>query len=200
MKIVRSVAVVSAAAAMALVPVAAQADTKSHHDASGDVSSVAYDPVTQTSTDTPTTPEPAATRGDLTKIKVSLSSGSLKFVLRFRDLAKTGSEQFHELGIASPNGRRYVFVDAGPGRWQGRTVMTKANLKTRVKCSIGGHISYGKNTITVKVPTSCLGHPKVVKVGVKSVILDGTKAYYDQGYAVAGPFSGLLAASPKIHR
>lgn len=200
MKLVRSVLVVSATATLALLPVAAQADTKSHPDAGGDMGSVAYDPITRTVTPSPTTPEPAATIGDITKVKVSNTSTALKFVVRYRDLAKVGSAQRHEFAIASPNGRRYVFIDAAPGHWKGKARMTKANFTTRVKCRIGGGIDYGDNTVTVKVPSSCLGRPKVVVVGVETFFADGPKVYFDQAYATGGAYTDLIVASPRIHR
>ncbi len=200
MNLVRSAIVATAATAVALVPTAANADTKSHRDAGGDVHSVAYDPITHNTVNTPSTAEPAAKLGDITKIKVSHTSSTLKFVVHYRDLFKGGSEQIHEFAIATPNRVRYAFVDAAPGRWKGRTVMTKANLKTRVRCSIGRHIDYRHNTITVKVPSSCLGHPKVVRVGVETFIAYGSKMFYDQAYAVGGNYRDLLTPSPKIHR
>jgi hypothetical protein len=199
-KLVRSVIVLSTAAAVALVPAAALADTKSHRDAAGDVRSVAYDPATHNTVDSPSTAEPAAKLGDITKVKVSHGSTSIKFVIRYRDLAKAGSEQIHEIGIASPNGVRYVFVDAGPGHWKGRTLMTKANFKKKVSCHISRHIDYGDNILTVKVPRSCLGHPKVVRVGIESFIAYGSKMFYDQAYRTGGEFTDLLQASPRIHR
>ncbi len=200
MKIIRSVVVTSAAAALVLVPVAAQADAKSHHDAAGDMGSVAYDPINHVITNSPSTPEPAATLGDIAKIKVSNTARGIKFVTRYRNLAKIGDGQRHELAIGTPKGLRYVFVDAGPGEWKGRAFMTKANLKTKVKCKIGGHIGYGHNKVVVKVPSSCLHHPKVVKVGVETFVAYGSKVYYDQAYAVGGSYTDLIAASPKIHR
>jgi hypothetical protein len=198
-KIVRSVVVISAAAAMALVPVAAQADTKSHHDPSGDVKSVAWDPATNQTTDTPSTLEQSATLGDITKVKVSHGASALTVVLRFRDLAKTGAEQIHEVEILTRTTARFVYVVAAPGHWKGRVVMTKPNHK-RVRCSIGGHINYGKNTVTIKVPRSCLGHPDVVKIGAATLVGYGDKMYYDDGYSVAGEFTDPFVLSPKIHR
>jgi len=200
MKLIRSSIVVAAATIVALVPTAANADTKSHHDAVGDMGSIAYDPVTHTLTPSPTTPEPASSLGDITKVKVSHTSSTLKFIVRYRNLAKAGSSQRHEFAIASPNGIRYVFVDATPGHWKGGAFMTKANFKTKVRCKIGGHIDYGEDTVTVKVPTSCLHKPKVVKVGVETFIAYGSKVFFDQAYRNGGNYTDLVAASPRIHR
>lgn len=198
MKLLRS-AVVLAAAAVVLVPSAAQADADSHRDAVGDVRSVAYDPGTGKVVESPSTAEPAARLGDMTKIKVSHTSSSLTFVLRYRDLAKAGFRHVHEVVIVTPKFARYVDVVAGPGNWKGKAQMSKPNRK-KVACSIGRRIDYGDNVVTIKVPRSCVGSPKVVKVGAVGLIGYGSKIFYDEAYSAGGEFTDPFTLSPKIRR
>jgi Cu/Zn superoxide dismutase len=198
-KIVRSAIVLSAAAAVALVPAAAHADTKSHLDPSGDVRSVAYDPNTGANASQELA-EPTAKLGDITKVKVAHSASTITFTVRFRDLSKAGFAHLHELAIVTPTRVRYVNVVAAPGHWKGKAYMTKKPNGHKISCSIRHHIDYGDNVVVAKVPKSCLGRPKVVKVGVETFIGYGSKIYYDQGYKTGGGFNDLLTPSPRIHR
>lgn len=198
MKLLRS-AVVLAAVAVVLVPSAAHADADSHRDAVGDVRSVAYDPDTDQVVESPSTAEPAAKLGDMTKIKVSHTSSSLTFVLRYRDLAKAGFSHVHEVVIVTPTTARYVDVVAGPGGWKGKAQMSKPNRK-KVACAIDRRIDYGDNVVTIKVPRSCVGNPKVVKVGAVAIIGYGSKLFYDEAYSAGGEFTDPFTLSPKIRR
>ena len=199
MKLIRSSIVVAVAAAVALVPAAAYADTKSHVDPAGDVRSVAYDPNTGADASTEAA-EPAARLGDITKVKVTHGASTIKFTLRFRDLSKAGFAALYEFAIVSPNGVRYANVVAAPGHWKGKAYLTKKPNGKKVRCSIDHHIDYGDNVVVATVPRSCLGRPKVVKVGVEAFIGYGAKIYYDQAYRTGGGYHDLLTPSPRIHR
>ena len=198
MKFVRS-AVVVAAAAVALVPTAAQAAGSSHSDAVGDQHSVAVDSAGHV-TDTTSTPEPASTNGDITSIHVVNGSRVVKVVTRYRDLAATGRGLLHELQILSPNRNRLVYIDAYPGRWGGKATMRTAHGK-RVSCAVRHRIDYARNVIVVKVPRSCLGRPRVVKVGAATLVGDGAgKIFYDDAYRVGGEWTDTFVLSPKVFR
>lgn len=199
MKLVRSAVLVTAAAAVSLMPTAALADTSGHRDATGDLMSVAYDPATGNVTDSPSTAEPTKTLGDISKVGVVHSDRTVKITLRFRDLSAAGFEQVHEFAIASPNRNRLVYVVAYPGHWGGKATMRTPHGK-KVSCSLHHRIDYGHNTVTVKVPRSCLGRPKVVKVGAATLVGYGSKIYYDDAYATGGEFTDPFTLSPRIHR
>lgn len=198
MKLLRS-AVVAAATAVVLVPSAAHADSSGHRDAAGDVRSVAYDATTGKAIGSPSTAEPATALGDLAKIKVSHGRSSLEFVLRYRELVKAGFRHVHEVVIVTPDSARYVDVVAGPGGWKGKAQMSKPSGK-KVSCSVGRRIDYGDNTVTIKVPRSCVGNPKVVRIGAVGLIGYDTKIYYDDAYGVGGEYTDPFVLSPKIRR
>jgi hypothetical protein len=187
MKLIRSCIVVAAATAVSLVPTAANADTKSHIDPSGDVRSVAYDASTDHVTNSPSTAEPGARLGDITKVKVAHSASTIKFTVRYRDLSKAGFVQVHEFVIAYPSGVRYVDVVAGPGHWKGKAIMTKRQNGKKISCNVSRDIDYGDNTV-------------VVKVGVATLVGYGSKIYYDDAYSTGGEFTDNFVLSPKIHR
>jgi len=197
MKFVRS-AVVVAAAAVALVPTAAQAAGSSHSDAVGDQHSVAVDAAGHVS-DTTSTLEPASTNGDITSIRVVNGSRVVKVVTRYRDLATTDRGLLHELQILSPNRNRLVYLQAYPGRWGGKATMRTAHGK-RVSCSVRHRIDYARNTIVVKVPRSCLERPRVVKVGAATLVAAGSKIFYDDAYRVGGEWTDKFVLSPKVFR
>lgn len=198
MKLLRSAVVVAAAAAV-LVPSAAHADADGHRDAVGDVRSVAYDSATGQVVESPSTAEPAAKLGDIARIKVSHRSSSLTFVLRYRDLAKAGFRHVHEVVIVTPQYARYVDLVAGPGNWKGKAQMSRPNGK-KVRCSIDRRIDYRDNVVTIEVPRSCVGNPKVVRVGAVALVGYGAKIFYDEAYSAGGEFTDPFTLSPKIRR
>jgi hypothetical protein len=186
MKFVRSIVVVAAATAAALVPTAALANGSGHTDARGDVQSVALDASGKVSNPTATA-EPTATNGDITSVSAKNSARKVKVVLHFADLNPVGSAQVHEVAIATPGKNRVAFVRAYPGTWGGTAFLGTTHGK-KVRCSVGHHIDYTRNLVVVKVPSSCLGHPKVVKV------------FFDDAYTTLGGFFDTFGLSPKIHR
>jgi hypothetical protein len=50
------------------------------------------------------------------------------------------------------------------------------------------------------VPRSCLGHPKVVRVGIETFIAYGSKMFYDDAYMTGGWVKDPFAWSSRIHR
>lgn len=198
MKLVRSAVLVAAAAAAALVPTAALADGAGHTDAAGDVQSVALD-AAGNPTSAPAVAEPTATNGDLTRITARNTARKVKVVLHYTDLSPAGRWQAHEVLIATPNKTRVAFVAAGPGKWGGQATLRTLSFK-KVRCSVGHHIDYGHNKVVVKIPASCLGRPKVIKVGAATLVNDGTKIFYDDAYTSNGAFTDTFGLSPKIHR
>jgi hypothetical protein len=197
MKLVRSAILVTAALALPLVPAAAHADGSGHTDATGDVQSVTianHDVVGTTAT-----PEPATTNADITRVRARNGARAVKVVVRFAALNRTGDLLEHAVAIPSTAKNRLVVVDARAGHWAG-----KAGLYTpagkRVTCKVRHKINYDLNKITVKVPQSCLGHPKAIKVGARTFVSQGSTLFYDDAYMTGGWAKDVFAWSPRIHR
>lgn len=198
MRLIRSTILVAAAAAVALVPTAALADGSGHIDATGDVQSVALDASGKVSNPTATA-EPATTNGDITSVSAKNGARKIKVVLHFADLNPLGSWQVHEVLIATPGKSRVAFIKAAPGHWGGAAFLGTAKGK-KVRCSVRHHIDYTRNLVVVKVPASCVGRPKVIKVGGGTLVADGAKVFYDDAYRTLGGFFEAFGLSPKIHR
>ncbi|MBW8752071.1 MAG: hypothetical protein JF565_11695 [Propionibacteriales bacterium] len=199
MKLVRSAILVAAAAAVALVPTAALADGSGHSDTWSDVQSVPSDAQGNVAPGATATAEPTTTNGDLRSVHASNTARKVKVVMQFADLHPGGVAQIHEVFIATPKGARVAFVTAYAGNWGGKAGLQTLHHK-KIRCSVGHHIDYAHHKVVVKVPSSCLGHPKVIKVGAATLIADGTKIYYDDAYTTGGSFFDNFGTSPKIHR
>jgi hypothetical protein len=197
MKLVRSAVLVAAAAAAALVPTAALADGAGHTDAAGDVQSVALDAAGKP-TSAPAVAEPTATNGDITGVRAANGARKIKVVLHFADLHPAGDAAAFSVLIATPNMGRLAIVTTRPGHWDGQAFLANVH-GTKVRCNVGHRISYTQRKVVVKVPRSCLRQPKVIKVGARSFIGEGSKLFFDDAYAAAGPLSPY-SLSPKIHR
>lgn len=199
MRFMRSVIVVTAAAAVTLVPAAALADGSSHTDATGDVQSVPITGTANVPVGTPATPEPTMHNGDISSVHATNSARKVKVVLHFADLQPTGEYHVHEAYIATKGADRVAVVTAGPGNWGGKANLFTPKFK-KVRCTVRRHIDYTHHTVVIKVPASCLGHPKVVKVGAATVVNQDSKFFFDDGYKIGGGFRDPFALSPKIHR
>ena len=197
MKLVRS-AVLATVVAVAMMPNAAQADSKGHTDSTGDVQSVASDAQGNV-TDTTTFPEPTTTQGDITRVRATNGARAVKVVMHFAELNPGGVAQVHQVFIATTKMRRIALVSAYPGKWGGKSILRSASGK-KVRCSVRHNIDYARNKVVVKVPSSCVGRPKVIKVGAIELMLDGTKIFFDDAYAHMGAWTDNVGLSPRIRR
>lgn len=199
MRFIRSVIVVTAAAAVTLVPAAALADGSSHTDATGDVQSVAMDASGSVPAGTVAVAEPTVSNGDISSVHATNSRRKVKVVLHFADLHPSGQYQVHEAYIQTAGADRIAVVKAGPGYWGGKAALFTPKLK-KVRCTVRRHIDYTHHTVVLKVPSSCLGHPKVVRVGAATLVSEGSKIFFDDGFSSNRGFFDNFVLSPKIRR
>jgi hypothetical protein len=194
---VRSAILLTAAALVPLMPTAAHADRYTHIDAIGDVLS---GPATSTSN--PSTPESERANGDITASKVIHKARKVIMRMKYRDIAWNDEVNAHLFVVRTSKMKRYVQLVAGDGFRGGKVVVTKPNGK-RVKCRVKRNVDYTVNTATVKVPRSCLGYPRWVKVGMASVFYTGFKAadtLYVDDARTNGTLGSGPALSPKVRR
>ena len=197
MKLARLLLAVTAGTLIPLAPVAAHADSLGHRDAGGDLRSVAY--VDGKAVSSPSTAEPTKALGDVTGISVAHTAGTVKVVMRFRELSPAGFGQLHEFQFITPTRNRLVYLEAGPGRWGGKATMRTIHDK-KVSCSLGHRIDYARNLVVLRVPRSCLGRPRAVVVGAATLVGYGSKIYYDDAWGTGGEFTDSFVLSPRIHR
>lgn len=191
MQLTRVLAATAATAALVLAPAAAIADSNTHADATGDVVSVKA-PNTITA-------QPAQVRGDITSIRVSHLKRSVQVVVRFRDLSPSGDGAGHYFALKSNKTVRYVDVEAGAGMWRGdQTVYNAKNKKTSCR-GLTHRIDYTANTVTLRMPSSCLGsNLRWVRAAEYSIVSENGTVFADDARTtgfIDGTFYG-----PKVRR
>lgn len=194
MKLARTIVVLTVSALLAL-PTAAHADSSTHVDTSSDVQSL---PIDGTDTTSPTA-VPDRTQGDITSVRVTHATNTVRVLLHFRELNRSGPIQSHQFLFKTATRKRWVSLDAGPGHWGGKPT-TYNGSGTKVRCAVSRTINYDKNTVLVVVPRSCLGKPRWVRAGAGSITTDSDKMYYDDGFAATGSFADELVLGPRVYR
>jgi hypothetical protein len=174
MKFTAALGAFAATTALVLAPAAANAETKSHTDATGDVF---VSPESDQNGDN-FTPATGRVEGDITAIRVSYRPRAVKVVLRYRQLSRTGLLNFDYLRVRSNVSVRQVQVTGFKGKWAGAAEMDNANDK-KVACSGLRHtIDYTYDRVTVVIPPSCLGNPRWVRIGAIGGSLDSAYNTY----------------------
>jgi hypothetical protein len=178
MKFVRSALVVAAATMVPLVPTAASANTYTYTDHTEDV--VLYH------SNGTTSPASTQVEGDIAWTKVRHKARKVVLTIRLRELT-TGHSSLHWYGIRTGKMKRIVLLEGAAGHWGGKVALFKPTGK-RVKCNVGRTIDYTANTATVRVPRSCLGRPRWVKVAMQEASPgpENNSAYVDDSRSNGG--------------
>lgn len=190
--------------ALALSPLgAAEADTASHYDASGDLSRAEYDNETQTNL---LVPAPGAVIGDIAKLRVSFEGETVRISTTFRSLPKTGVFRTHDFRIATSQLQRSVFILAGSGNWAGNVIMERWDGR-RVPCKGLAHrIDYSAKVAIIYVPRSCISadgfKPGAVRGGAVAYIGDDEGNSYADDANRDAPLSeyGPPTLGPRVFR
>jgi len=182
MRFVRTVGPALVTAALVAQPTAATADVLVQRDAVGDV---ARSPVGASSY----TPAPTQAHGDIVATRVVHARRAIWVQVRLRELTTASNGNFHLVSIRTPWRLRTVEIDAFPGHWEGRAVMTDAHGGV-VPCAVTHRIDYDRNRVMLRVPRPCLGTPRWVQVGIRSTVAGATWAYADDARS-SGLGSGL---------
>jgi hypothetical protein len=153
-----------------LLPPAAHAERVVTEDAVGDVVSEPYDTsVSVEATDDPPeevadpfVPDPDNETSDITRTAVDHRTGVLKVTASFRDLRHT----FHDslvMRIRTPQRRWTVYVE----RSGKQTLTAMSGRRSDSTCrGLRTTADLSTDRIDVKVPTSCIGDPRWVQVGL----------------------------------
>jgi len=198
-KFVRSALLACAAATLPLMPVTAEANSYTHTDATGDMLAFAGESETGT-------PAPDQANMDIATSTVKHKARVVIMQMTYRDLAAVSQDAMagHYFAIKTPTMRRVVVLFTGSVFGNGgKAKLTKPDGKT-VACKVRHTIDYTAHTIVVKVPRSCLGKPRWVKVGMAGFTShgegDSSIAYVDDALT-----NGTIGArgpsyTPKIRR
>ncbi|KQZ70077.1 hypothetical protein ASD66_10385 [Nocardioides sp. Root151] len=178
----------------------AHAEKVVHRDARGDVLKVHWND----SEDDALTPAPNAQDSDIIRTVVDHRHDNLFVTMVFRDLR--GSSALQAFGIAvltDDNLRRDVFVsrDRRTGAQGEKEMTTRAG--TTVKCPrLAIRIDYTAKAVRFRVPRSCLGNPRWVRVGAASIrIVNSTETFYLDDAILTGKYRDAGPAyGARVHR
>ena len=180
-----------------MVPTAAYAEKVVFDDAVGDVVSVVDDMELQESV---LAPEYAGV--DVLRTAVAHGANRLRVSVRFRALQRDPF-QLTIVHVKTPDGSFDLTVE----RLGGKPITSIVRGRKDVECGgLGAKVDLGADTLTTSLPTSCLGDPRWVQVGVGAVALDAVDGQPDEGAAYAddairvGEIRDRIALGPKVHR
>ena len=172
------------------LPSTASAEVIRHRDPAGDV---ARSPVGSNAY----TPVPDEVRGDIVATKVRFARRAVWIRYHLQDLTTTGNGNFQVIGLRSDRRERTIELDAFPGHWEGRAVVTNTRAQA-VGCLVNHRIDYDRNRISLRVPRSCLGNASWVRVGIRTTVASTTNVYVDD--ARAAGYSPTLVYGRRVHR
>jgi hypothetical protein len=177
------------AAAVVLAPAAAEANTYSYTDQTADVVQVTLPAGS-------TTPAPDRTQGDIVSSRVKHAAHKVVLTIRYQAL-DPGQPAIHWYGIRTGKMARFAVIEATPAHPAGRVRLFKPNGKP-VSCQVGHAIDYTAKTATVRVPRSCLGKPRWVKVAMQEATpVSETELYIDDSRSNGGM---LPLYGPRVFR
>jgi hypothetical protein len=189
-KLVRSAVLVATAVAAVLAPTAAQAKTYTSTDAANDV-------VVVTLPSGSTSPAADRAEGDIVSSVVKHKSRAVILSMHFQELTP-GQTALHWYGIKTGKMTRIVLFQTDAAHPSGQAALFNPKAK-RVRCRVGYSVDYTANTASVKVPRSCLGKPRWVRVAMQEGSASGTpgQSYVDDSRNTGG---FLPAYGPRVRR
>lgn len=177
-----------------LVPGVAHAERLATPDAVGDVVRTTF---VEGSEDTYTA-APDETAFDVTRTVVTHHAARLRVTVRFRDLHPTRSHLTY-VKVRTPDGRYEIFLDRGRGEdsvdFAGRPGMQDCD-------GLRWSASNTTDRVAVSLPTSCLGSPRWVQVGVGAAgpeTVDGDSVDEDGAYLADEALrTGVVRSSVRV--
>ncbi len=199
MKLIRTLAVSTAAAVLVLAPTAANAESKVHVDPTGDVAMFSDEGLSEAEDPTPV-PAPGRVEGDIKSIRVTHLAATVRVALAYKELNRSGFARFVGLRILSDKGVRQVEADAFRGRWYGSHTFTNGN-DDELRCAGLTHkFDYVKNTVLIVVPRTCLKNPRWVRVAGMSGSMDTDFTMYFDDARSSNYFGESYVYGPKVRR
>lgn len=145
-------------------------------------------------------PSPGSTFGDLTRTVVKHDRKTVVVRLGFADLGRRGAYAQYAVLLEGSRDRRVreVVVEASPRNWAGRVRVFKRNGDLVRTCGARHRIDYDANTVTVRVPRTCLNRPGSVRANVNVYRADAGEGVYSDNAHDAQEFS--IAWTPWVKR
>ena len=187
-------ATVAAAACTTLLTAPALSQTRTLHDATGDVVSGPEE------ADIPTTPEPDRTAGDVTSIRVEHRRHVVRLVMREAEVPEVTGDAMavHVLSLRTDEGKRAELdLVTSADRPQGQRVWS---FGERTSCrGLRTTVSYADDEVRVTIPRRCLSAPRWVKVGGGAGVLEGDRVFADDA-SLDGEVRQDVVLGPKVFR
>ncbi|PKH44394.1 hypothetical protein CXG46_02345 [Nocardioides alpinus] len=184
--------------ALLLLPAAAHAEKVVTEDAEGDVVSFAG----ESEFPDQTVPAPDYAGVDLVRTAVTHGAQRLRVTISFRALERDPF-QITVVRVKTPQKNYDISVE----RLGGKPVASFDGGEKAPECrGLKSRIDLGADVVTTWLPTSCLGAPRWVQVGVGAVAVSADQAEPDQIGAHAddahrvGEIRDNLALGPKVRR
>ena len=180
-----------------LLPAAAHAEKVVLDDAVGDVVQGQGDMELESAV-----PAPEYAGVDVVRTTIAHGATRLRVSVRFRALRR---DPFHltVVRVKTPDGA----FDLVAERLGGKPITTLDRGRRDVACrGLKTKVDLGTDTMTMSLPTTCVGRPGWVQVGVGSVAADVVEGQPDEGAAYAddairiGETRDRIALSPKVRR
>lgn len=162
-----------------VAPAAAHAERVVTEDAVGDAQSIRTDADEEVFT-----PAPEHTAADITRTVVAHGSRRIRVQVRYRDLERTFPHAAY-VKVRTP-GRRFD-IETSRNVPEASTQLTRGQRGDVVQCpGLRTSVDGAKDQLTVSVPTTCLGSPAWVQVGVLSVLAEvEINSVLDEPYLVS---------------
>lgn len=156
------IALAVAAPALALIPVAANAQIVTTHDAAHDV--VSFGPEDEEEI---ARPEPLRAEGDVRRLRVNHRAHVIRVTMFQEQLtrAREGAAAFHVFALRTNEGKRAdVSLIAFKGKQQGMTLFGMRGRDGECR-GMRSYIDYANDNVQVSIPRRCLSNPRWVQVG-----------------------------------
>lgn len=146
-------------------------------------------------------PAPDNKEADIVKVSVKHSATRVRSTTVLRDITKAKKHNFvtslrAKVGAKVKQFDVYLQTDAGDPQGE-LTLYLKDG--TPVDCAgLTSNVDYVEDTVTVKVPRSCIGKPSWVKAGVSAEWIPNHNDYYSDNGLVKSGEPGVVTYSPQI--
>ena len=144
---------------------------------------------------------PKQAAADVTKASLSYDGKTVVFTEHFVNLRKADLGDVYTLGLRTDTGlRRVAVVRVIRPEWAGTAWMAKPSNATQpLPCSgLAEHLAYGRDTLRIAVPASCLKNPRWVQFTEENIHIKSSTLWY-----VDNPMNGQAKPrswSPQVHK
>jgi hypothetical protein len=195
--------IVAVLPAALLLPTSASAEKVVTEDAAGDAQAVTSD-TGVSSDELELTAAPDETATDITRTVVAHGNTRLSLTVHLRDLVLTSTNHQTYVRVVTPQGQYQVLVGKDPGS-RARSELTRRGRQMECR-ALRAAVDGGTDTVLVTLPTTCIGTPRWVQVGVGVVRvaepadLGGHTLFADDGHRIGDIRESDVAKGPKVRR